>query len=329
MREYMQIIVIFIIFLMLIPAIIFLSGKQEKKSVIANTKITISDIKQVKIYFEKEKKCRTFSLEDYMIGAVFAQMPAEFESESLKAQAVLAHTYILKQSMLEKENPTKDLHGAVISDNSKIYQAFYTEEQAKNVYSDDYKSAYDKIKSAVKEVKNCICIYNEEPITVAFHAASCGFTRSSKDAWGKNLPYLQSVKSSDDLKLKDIKTSRTFTVEQFKQRILTQYENIKFTDNSDCRNWVKIIKNNKEGFADEIQICKRKIPVNDFMVCFDIPSPCFDISFKNNSVVITSIGYGHMVGMSQYGANFMAEKGKSFREILGFYFKDTTIGICS
>lgn len=317
MKDYIQIIIIFIVFLMFIPAIAFLnhSDSSSKK---ASSK-SFNDIDSVKIYFTDEKKCRTYTLEEYLIGAVFAQMPADFNTEALKAQAILAHTYILKRSQSEKTSPTDNLNGALISNNAKLYQGFFTEKQAKDFYGKDYEKSYKKIKSAVKAVENYILTYENQPIIVAFHAVSSGQTQSSKIAWGEELPYLQSVESPQDKKMEAASVELSFSIQQLQEKLSAVYDDIKFSDSNES-SWIKLKSDEKTGYVTTVNICGKEISSSEFIEILDISSPCFTVEFSENKFIFKSMGYGHLVGMSQYGANAMAESGKKYQEILKHYF---------
>lgn len=125
MKKQIEIMIIFGIFLMLIPCISFISKNENRIS-------KNSESNTVKILFTKKDKVEEISLEDYMIGSVLAQMPADFEEEALKSQAVLTHTYILRRQITEQSNPDKKLKGADISDDSSLYQNYFTENRQKN-----------------------------------------------------------------------------------------------------------------------------------------------------------------------------------------------------
>ena len=163
-----------------------------------------------------------------MIGSVLAQMPADFDEEALKAQAVLAHTYICRRQLSEAQSPTPALKGALISDDSTLYQSFFTLKAAKEYYGSDYESI-QKVKSAVQSVENEILTYEDEPIIVAFHAASNGHTQSAKNAWGEDIPYLLSVDSSADKDLVTTECTQALTAKEFQDKLLDRFPDINFT----------------------------------------------------------------------------------------------------
>lgn len=310
MKDYIQTAVIFIIFMGVIPCLAFIGGKYDAEAVSAKTS---SDM-EVGIYFTDKEKLEVYSLEDYLIGAVMAQMPADFEDEALKAQAVLARTYIVRRYQAEQQSPTETLHGGLISDDTSLYQDFFTEKQAKKFYGDDYKNAYKKVKAAVQSTAE-ILTYKDEPIIAAFHAVSSGYTESAETAWGQDIPYLQAVKSKSDLKVEGAETEITMSSDQLKEK-LADYELSK-----DPEKWITLTANER-GYITAVKVVTKEISVTEFTKLMGIPSPCFEMDYADDEFIFSSLGYGHLVGMSQYGANALAKDGKDYKDILMHYYTD-------
>lgn len=314
MKKQVEIMIIFAIFLMLLPCLAFLNKNQQPKAIYSSD--------TVKILFTKENKVSEISMEDYLVGAVLAQMPSSFEPEALKAQAVLAHTYIVSRQQAEKDSPTSSLKGAYISDNTSVYQSYYTPEQAKEHYGDDYDDAKKNVTKAVKAVENQILVYAGEPIFVAFHAVSCGCTESSKDMWGIDIPYLVSVKSSWDKNKKGFEKTTEFTADELSALLSKHFKNIDVDLNKDI---IEIESTSDNGSVISIDVNGTKLSGTEFSNALSLPSPCFSFTLKNDTYTFTTKGYGHLVGMSQYGANAMAKDSKTFEEILSYYFPHTSI----
>ena len=271
----------------------------------------------VGVYFTAESKLETYPLEDYLVGAVLAQMPADFDEEALKAQAVLARTYIEKRRRCEESNPAAALHGALISDDERLYQSFFTEEQAKEFYGDEYEKARMRVREAVRSAPG-ILYYKGEPITPAYHSASSGMTASALDAWGQDIPYLQAAESPDDTKLDGAETEAALSADEFARTVRSQ-----FGISAGAVSAEDIVtETNGSGYVTSLEICENKVNVQEFVSALGIASPCFTFEEKSGEIIFTARGFGHMVGMSQYGANAMAEKGSTYREILAHYFKD-------
>lgn len=315
MKKQIEVMIVFSIFLMLIPCISFIGKNQNRIS------HTTSD-DTVSILFTENNKIAEISLEDYMVGAVLAQMPADFEEEALKAQAILSHTYILRRQMSEQANPTKQLKGAFISDDASHYQSYFTPEQAKKFYGSEYETVLKKVTDIVKSVKNQILTYDNEPIIVAFHAVSGGATESAKNMWGEDIPYLISVNSSWDKKVESNEKTTAFSSDELEKKLSEAFPDIdhKLNDKS-----IRIEKATDIGSVLKININGETLSGTDFTAALSLPSPCFTIDFKNDTYTVKTKGYGHLVGMSQYGANYMAKDGKTYEEILSHYFPHTTL----
>lgn len=139
MKDMIQIMAVFAVILTIIPTIVFLRPNESA------LKPAFSEKEKIAVYFTESGKTENFTLEEYMIGSVLAQMPADFDEEALKAQAVLAHTYICHRQLSEAQSPTPALKGALISDDSTLYQSFFTLKAAKEYYGSDYEKAYKKL----------------------------------------------------------------------------------------------------------------------------------------------------------------------------------------
>ncbi len=320
MKNHIQIMLVFAAFLILIPCIAFFN----KKSVPIPTGTDINN-QTVKFLFTNEDKVKEISIDDYIIGSVLAQMPADFEDETLKAQAVLAHTYIIKRQLIEASSPTENLKGAVISDDTSIYQNYFTEDQAKKLYDKDYDTAYKKISEAVKSVENEILTYQDQPIIVAFHAISSGKTESAKNAWNEDIPYLIACDSSWDCDISGYEKQTEISADELSARLKTAYPDVSF-DGIDEDKWITPDDKTESGTVLSVKLGKDfYITGQQFAQTLSLPSPCFDVNVSNGTFTITTKGYGHLVGMSQYGANKLAQDGKSYKEILTHYFPKTEL----
>ncbi len=311
MKENLHTTIAFILLLAFIPCLAYLTPE--------GTSSAKADDITVGVYFTKEKKCVDYSLEEYVIGAVMAQMPADFETEALKAQAVLARSYIIRRYQSEKESPTPALHGSLISDDENLYQSFFTDEQAKDFYGEGYSAARDRITKAVRSAKG-ILTYKGEPVIAAYHAASSGYTESAKTAWGQDIPYLKSVKSENDAKLKGIETVTTLSLDEFDKLVYRHYG---ISTGGSAQPLTTSA--NKHGYVTSLSICGSQADVQEFISLMEIASPCFEFEIKDGNIIFTAKGFGHMVGMSQYGANLMALDGADYKEILAYYYKNVKL----
>lgn len=321
MKNLISIIVVFGILLAAIPAVALINRKGDKSSSSDSSSEITSD--KVRLLSVADNKVTELSMKDYIIGSVLAQIPANFEPEALKAQAVIAHTYILRRQMSEKKTPSPDLSGADVSDNSSKYNAYFTNEQAKALYGKSFDENYKKISQAVDAVLSKIIIYDNEPIIVAFHSMSGKKTESSLVSWGVGYPYLSSVDRKESDTLKGYSETKNITYDEFSTRLTQNIKGLSMTDEKE--KWLEKLEKSEAGTVVKLTVCGREITGNEIRDIFSLRSACFDIKQENGKIIITTYGVGHDVGMSQYGADALAKEGKGFEEILKYYFQGVTI----
>lgn len=267
-------------------------------------------------------KTEEISAEDYIVGAVCAEMPATFEKEALKAQAVAAHTYAERQKAKALASPDSELCGAYFSNDSEKYQAFFTENQAKQYYGENYEKYIEKIREAVSEVSDEIIVYNDEPIIAAFHSMSAGKTESAENVWGNDVEYLIPVESEADSSAPKFLEEYEFTEDEMRTKLENAFEGIELDD--DPENWFGNAEKSESLTVLSIEAGDKTLTGQEIRAALSLRSAAFDISY-DDGFKITTRGYGHAVGMSQYGANAMAEDGKDYKEILEHYYPNTAI----
>lgn len=318
MKDYLQLLAVFALILVLIPCVGY-----AKKHVGVQETSAEADGATVKILCEKTGEISEYSMEDYIIGAVFAQMPADFEDEALKAQAALASTYARRRILTESEQPDKSLHGAHLSDDSSRFQAFFTEDQARAVYGEEYDAAYEKISSAADYAKDLTLTYDGSPIMVAFHGISFGSTESALTMWGEDIPYLQAADSEWDGKLAQCETIVSYSEQEVKALLTGEYTDGDFS--GEPSDWISIAERSESGTSLKVQTGGVLSDSGRFCDLLGLPSRHFSVSYEDGRFTFTVCGCGHLVGMSQYGANEMAKQGRGCEEILLHYFKDTVL----
>ena len=163
--------------------------------------------------------------------------------------------------------------------------------------------------------------YNDEYICAVFHAISNGTTENATDVWGGKYPYLISVSSIGDKLSPAYQSQVTFTEKEFKE--ILQKEGVKFT--KDTEKWIEKITNTETGMVKSIQICGKTLKGTEFRTIFSLKSSTFTYEYKDKKFIFTVNGYGHGVGMSQYGADYMARQGFSYKEILEHYYQGAEI----
>lgn len=327
MKNYLYGLCIFIIALIFIPMISMINKEvpqtKEQKDFqkIKNYEITAdSSYKILDIY---SKNVVEVPVRDYLIGAVFAQMPADFNEEALKAQAVISHTYIIRQRAKQKMKADPELKGADISNDLNNYLPFYTEDQAKTIYKDKYGEYYLKISKCVDEVINKVILYNDEPIVASYHSMSPGMTESAEVAWDVKVPYLVSVESFSDVECDGFLDTKYMTQDEMYARLTQGLEGVTLSD--DKTTWITINRVSEAGMVLDISVGGKSFTGRQIQELLTIRSPFYTITYEGEKFKIEAKGYGHGVGLSQYGANNMALNGSTYEEILHHYYTEIEI----
>ena len=251
------------------------------------------------------------ALEEYLTGVVLAEMPASFESEALKAQAVAARTYT--QKALKTGGKHGD--GSICTDPS-CCQAYLS--PAVYLEKGGSLESLDKVRSAVQETAGLCLYYDGELIEATYFSCSGGRTEDAVAVWGTAFPYLQSVDSPGEENAAHFTDSVTFTVEGFGNRLGLEMTN-------DPADWFGAVTYTVGGGVDTMEICGKTYPGTELRSLLGLRSTAFTVTVSENAVTFTTRGYGHRVGMSQYGADAMAVQGRTYREILAHYYPGTEI----
>lgn len=315
MRNFFSYLLIMIILIFLVPYFT-VSLKKDAKQI----KIENQDI--ISVYVKDKDMVVNMPMEEYITNVVSAEMPALFEAEALKAQAVAARTYTMSKIKSNKNEEILKMHKtAQICTDSAHCQAYISKEDAYVKWGDDADKFYKKICEAVSYTKGEIIVYKNEPIQAVFHSSNGGKTENAKDVWGREFEYLVSVNSfGEDLSPK-YKTEYVTDYQNFKNIILSEYPQI----NEDI--FVDNITYTKGGAVDTINILGNSIDGIKIRSMFHLPSANFEIQKENDIIKFVCYGYGHGVGMSQYGANYMAKEGKSYKQILQNYYPKTSFSM--
>ncbi len=271
----------------------------------------------VKVMSVSGNNITEMTVKEYLLGVVAGEMNASYNEEALKAQIVAAHTLLL----YTKEHNTKDLKGADITDSSALHQAFLTKEKQKEKWKDNYDANREKIEKCIDEVGDLTLQYNGEYICAVFHAISNGITENATDVWGGKYPYLVSVESKGDKLSSGYKSQVKVSVNEFKK--ILEDENMEFNDTPE--KWIGKITNTDTGMVKSITICDKTFKGTEIRKLFSLRSSTFACKYEDKEFIFTVNGYGHGVGMSQYGANYMAQQGFDYKEILNHYYTDAEI----
>lgn len=303
----MKKIILFTLIIILIP--LFIVGLNNKQELLYKIKYGSINNKSIKVKRVEKQEILNVPLEEYVLGVVAGEMPASFNIEALKSQAVASRTYVLKKS----ENTKNDYD---VLDNS-TNQVYIDYDQMKEKWQANYEANLKKVKQAVQDTKGEVILYNNNLIDAMFFSTSNGYTENSGDVFSSSLPYLVSVDSSWDKNESPVFSS---TKEVSKSEFLFNL-GMESSDNIDISN----IKKTETGRVKSLTINGKDFSADKIRSIFNLKSTSFTIKITNDKVVFNVNGYGHGVGMSQYGANGMAKQGYNYKQILNHYYKNCEI----
>lgn len=253
---------------------------------------------------------------EYIISVLAGEMPASFETEALKAQAVAAFTYAYRRKI---SGDTDEKHiGAELCTDSTHCKAYADKDAMKEKWGKEYEKYLNKITDAVDAVYGQIMTYDEEPIDAVFHAISSGKTEAAEDVWGNEIPYLVAVDSATDEATDGYLTKTEVSREDF-IKILSEFnEEAEF--DGDENTWLKNISRSDSGGIITAELCGIPVSGRNIRKLFQLRSTNFELSYSDGNFLFTVKGYGHGVGMSQNGANALAKGGYTYSEILKHYY---------
>ncbi len=248
--------------------------------------------------------------EQYIVGVLAGEMPIYFNLEALKAQAVAARSYALKRMEYNKDNDF-DVVDSILN------QVYLDDGYLKDAWGDDYVDNINKLREAVNATSMEYLDYNGDVIDALFFSTSNGYTETSSLVFNIDLPYLQSVSSSWDEKTSSaFKSTTSMSLRDFYNKL-----NIDYSDYFD----VKILEKSSTNRIIKLSINGKEFLGRDLYNILGLKSTDFSLKKDGDKVIINTIGYGHGVGMSQYGAEGMAEEGYSYIDILKHYYVGTNI----
>ena len=303
----MKKIIIFTLIIIIIPffiiAIYNLNKVEEiELNYINNTTIRVKRLKTDTI--------ETIPLESYIVGVLAGEMPIYFEKEALKAQAVASRSYAIKRIEYNKD---KDYDVV----DSIMNQVYLDEDYLKEAWGNNYVVNINKLRSAVNETIDECLTYDDKVIDALFFSTSNGYTEDADLVFNLNLPYLKSVESKwDEKESSAFSTTTVIPLNKF-------YEKLNLKYNKELK--IEIIKRSPTNRVLELKINNQKFTGKDLYNSLSLRSTDFIITQIGTNVFIDMKGYGHGVGMSQYGALGMAKEGYNYKDILSHYYQNTTI----
>ncbi|WP_028983446.1 stage II sporulation protein D [Sporolactobacillus terrae] len=268
-----------------------------------NNSITVS------VYRSTQKVTDQVALDDYLVGVVASEMPAKFRLEALKAQAIAARTYIMSRMI---NNPEVRVNDTVQN------QVYHSPDELKTLWGKDYEKKIKKIMQAVTETNNQVVTYDGKLISPVFFSTSNGRTENAKDYWSNDIPYLRSVPSPWDKLSPRYKNKQTLSIQSVEQALGIDLNGVQGAIG-------KVIKKTDTGHIAEIEIDGKQFTGREVREKLKLSSTDFQLTKNGNTLQAVTVGSGHDVGMSQYGAEGMAREGKTAKQIITYYYQGTQI----
>ena len=278
----------------------------------------------VTLYDARNEKTLVLPLEEYLFGVVASEMPASFSLEALKAQAVSARTYAAKRIAACGGKPC-GRHGADLCSDSACCQAWKSREALMEQWGANADFYAAKMDEAVRETAGIIALYDGAPIDALYFSNSGGTTESAEDVFGGDVPYLVSVSSPGEEHAAHYTDLFTYTPKAFAKTLNKAFPKagLKTADLSDQ---IEVLARSEGGGVTKLRLGGTTVTGRAFRGALNLPSADFTITFSKDEMRVETRGFGHGVGMSQYGANAMAADGATFEEILKHYYTGIALG---
>lgn len=288
------------------------SGENKEEKI----KYEYSKYSNIRLYHSKTSEIEEMTIDEYLYGVVSSEMPANYEMEALKAQAIVARTYTIYQIIHSNgKHPNSN-----ICDDSTCCQAWISKDDRLAKWDESSKNSnWDKIVEAVNSTQGQIITYNGEPIDAFFHSNSGGVTETATNVWGgTNYPYLQSVETSGENEYSQYNSEVELTKEELVNKLKEKHQDVEI--NWDEQNSIEILDYTESGRVRTIKFGNIKIAGTEARTLLGLKSTNFSFEINEDSVKFTVIGYGHGVGMSQTGADSMAKSGSNCEEIIKHFY---------
>jgi len=305
-----------LLLILIIPSVIVLPfGKEKLEATLTREEPVVEDAGpeaiSVAVMRDKSDTIEDVSLESYIVGVVAAEMAPDFDMEALKAQALAARTYTVSHLMGKSEESTYDITDTV------QHQVYKNDQELQEQWGSAYEKNIKKIRSAVEATKGEILTYNDTPIMPAFFSMSNGYMENSEDYWENELPYLRSVASPWELDNPKLLSQETFSAEELQTLLAVDLSQAASTD--------MVIARKESGRVDQLTIEGHTFTGREVRDKLNLRSSDFSVKQNNGHFTFTTKGFGHGIGMSQYGADGMAKEGKTYQEIVKYYYQGVEI----
>lgn len=278
---------------------------------------------KIRVYHHTTGEVTEEAMDDYLICVTAAEMPAAFEVEALKSQAVAARTYAVTKRTVARQTPDENCAhaGADVCTDYNCCQAYISKADALAKWGTDGEKNWQKIAGAVSATTGEIVTYDNQPIRAVFHSSSSGRTENCRDVWGGDFPYLISVDSPGEEACPYHTSTVSVPVDEWKSKLSAAAEGIQFDDASLFGDFVRTTA----GGVLTVTMGDHVFKGTDIRKIFGLRSANFDVAWQDGNIVFYVTGNGHGVGLSQYGANGMAKQGADYQAILTHYYTGTAV----
>lgn len=266
----------------------------------------------------------TLTEEDFLIRTLAMEMSPDLHEEALKAQAVAAYTYYARRRQAQSEKADPTLRGADFATPNAQFPHAYTEENLRIRWGEQYEANYDRLKAAISAVKGIAITYENTLIDACYHAISSGNTESAETVWGADIPYLQAVASPGDRLSPTYASEAAFTADQVRSILTAELPDMQLGE--DPTAWFGAPTLSDAGTVADQPVGNSHLAGTRIRTLFGLRSAAFSVTYTDGCFTFSVRGYGHGVGMSQYGADYLARQGYTYDEILRYYYTDVEIG---
>lgn len=340
MKQKLFFMIALLIFIFSIPLCVFKIMQKDKilNLSLDTTKIKLDYLKSIKTENLRKKESSDFvfyaldrsnntviplTLKDFTLGAVATEMPVTFEPEALKAQAVASYTYFCNLKEKNNQNKSLNLKGADFEVDSSKWKYYVSKKDMQDKWGKNFDFYYDKLNQAIAPVLGQSLKQDGKYIQSLYHSISSGNTENIEDVFGGKCTYLKSVPSVGDLLAPGYLSTKEISFEEFKSLAKNKWPDIYFE--KDEKELIKIIKQTKTGMVLQAKIGSKNVTGREIRDLFSLRSANFETNIYDNKIKFVIKGYGHGVGMSQYGAQNMAKQGANYKQILQWYYPDTVL----
>lgn len=284
-----------------------------------------TDMTHFAVYDRADGKTLELELEEYLRGAIAAEMPATFHQEALAAQGVAAHSWAVYSARMQRGAQTPDaaLHGADFSVDTARCEGYVTRERFFERYGENARLFWPKVCEAAAYARERLLVWQGEAALAAYHSMSAGQTECSENVWQQSLPYLVAVQSEGDLLAPDFEVTETFDQKTLRLLLEQGFEGVVLGDDPAC--WMEPMAYSASGYVTQVRVGDQTVHGQQLRTALGLRSSCFDIRYRDGTFSVTTQGYGHGVGMSQYGADFMARQGANCEGILQHYYPNAQV----